>query len=94
METEIVDKIEEQVISTQGVRNVTSQIQQGQASITLEFEIDRNIDAALTEVQSKLSNVELPISGADTPTIVKSNPEDQPIRAAERVLGTSATCMR
>src|ERR1700677_884353 len=78
METEIVDKIEEQVISTQGVRNVTSQIQQGQASITLEFEIDRNIDAALTEVQSKLSDVQLPI-GADTPTIVKSNPEDQPI---------------
>src|SRR5277367_6602188 len=78
METEIVDRIEEQVISTQGVRNVTSQIQQGQASITMEFEIDRNIDAALTEVQSKLSNVELPL-GADAPTIVKSNPEDQPI---------------
>jgi len=78
METEIVDKIEEQVISTQGVRDVTSQIQQGQASITLEFEIDRNIDAALTEVQSKLSNVQLPL-GADTPTIIKSNPEDQPI---------------
>jgi hydrophobe/amphiphile efflux-1 (HAE1) family protein len=86
METEIVDKIEEQVVSTQGVRNVTSQIQQGQASITLEFEIDRNIDAALTEVQSKLSNVELPI-GADTPTIVKSNPEDQPIV----LLSTSST---
>ncbi len=78
METEIVDKIEEQVISTQGVRDVTSQIQQGQASITLEFEINRDIDAALTEVQSKLSNVSLPI-GADRPTIVKSNPEDQPI---------------
>src|SRR5271163_1090001 len=78
METEIVDKIEEQVVSTQGVRDVTSQIQQGQASITLEFEIDRNIDAALTEVQSKLSNVTLPI-GADSPTIVKTNPEDQPI---------------
>src|SRR5260221_1606988 len=78
METEIVDKIEGQVLSTQGVRDVTSQIQQGQASITLEFDIDRNIDAALTEVQSKLSNVELPL-GADTPTIVKSNPEDQPI---------------
>jgi hydrophobe/amphiphile efflux-1 (HAE1) family protein len=78
METEIVDKIEEQVIATQGVRNVTSQIQQGQASITMEFEIDRNIDAALTEVQSKLSNVELPL-GADQPTIIKSNPEDQPI---------------
>jgi HAE1 family hydrophobic/amphiphilic exporter-1 len=78
METEIVDKLEEQLISTQGVRDVTSQIQQGQASITLEFEINRNIDAALTEVQSKLSNVTLPI-GADSATIVKTNPEDQPI---------------
>ncbi len=78
METEIVDRIEEQLISTQGIRDVTSQIQQGQASITLEFEINRNIDAALTEVQSKLSNVTLPI-GADSPTIIKSNPEDQPI---------------
>ncbi|HEX4141441.1 MAG TPA: efflux RND transporter permease subunit [Candidatus Methylacidiphilales bacterium] len=78
METEIVDRIEEQVLSIEGIRGVNSQIQQGQASITMEFEIDRNIDAALTEVQSKLSNVELPL-GADSPTIVKSNPEDQPI---------------
>src|SRR6201996_8558861 len=78
METEIVDRIEEQVLSIEGIRNVNSQIQQGQASVTMEFEIDRNIDAALTEVQSKLSDVELPF-GADAPTIVKSNPEDQPI---------------
>jgi HAE1 family hydrophobic/amphiphilic exporter-1 len=78
METEIVDKIEEQVIATQGVRDVTSQIQQGQAAITLEFDVGRDIDAALTEVQSKLSTVTLPI-GADQPTIVKSNPEDQPV---------------
>ena len=78
METEIVDRIEEQVLSIEGIRNVNSQIQQGQASVTMEFEIDRNVDAALTEVQSKLSNVELP-SGADPATIVKSNPEDQPI---------------
>ena len=78
METEVVDKIEEEVISTQGLRDVTSQIQQGQASITLEFNLDRNIDAALTEVQSKLSDVVLPL-GADPPTILKTNPEDQPI---------------
>ena len=78
METEVVDKIEEAVISTQGLRDVTSQIQQGQASVTLEFDIDRNIDAALTEVQSKMSEVTLPL-GTDPSTIIKSNPEDQPI---------------
>jgi len=78
METEIVDRIEEEVLSIEGIRNVSSQIQQGQASVTMEFEINRNIDSALTEVQSKLSDVELP-SGAEQPTIIKSNPEDQPI---------------
>jgi hydrophobe/amphiphile efflux-1 (HAE1) family protein len=78
METEMVDPIEESVISTQGLRGMSSNIQQGQAAITLEFDINRNIDAALTEVQSKISAVKLPV-GSDEPTMNKINPEEQPI---------------
>jgi HAE1 family hydrophobic/amphiphilic exporter-1 len=78
METEIVDRIEESIVSTQGIRDITSSIQQGQASTTIEFDLSRNVDAALTEVQSKISAVSLPVD-ADLPTITKSNPEDQPI---------------
>lgn len=78
METELVDPIEEAVISTQGLRDISSNIRLGQASVTLEFDIDRNIDSALTEIQSKISSFRLP-NGADQPTITKTNPEDEPI---------------
>ncbi|MDR0534377.1 MAG: efflux RND transporter permease subunit [Verrucomicrobiales bacterium] len=78
MESELVDPIEGAVIATQGLRNISSSIQMGQATITLEFDISRDIDSALTEVQSKLTSVRLPI-GATTPTINKINPNEQPI---------------
>lgn len=78
MESVVVDPIEEAVISTQGLRNVSSNIQLGQAAVTLEFDVDRNVDSALTEVQSKISAVKLPPE-VDQPTINKINPEDQPI---------------
>lgn len=78
METEIVDRLEEVIVSTQGLRDIVSSIRQGEAAITLEFDLSRNVDAALTEVQSKISAVQLPI-GVQAPTITKTNPEDQPI---------------
>ncbi|HEY8964875.1 MAG TPA: efflux RND transporter permease subunit, partial [Candidatus Methylacidiphilales bacterium] len=78
METAVVDPLESTLISTEGIRNMSSNIQLGQASITVEFELSRNIDAALTEVQSKISAVRLPI-GVAQPTIDKTNPEDEPI---------------
>ncbi|MBI4549490.1 MAG: efflux RND transporter permease subunit, partial [Candidatus Omnitrophica bacterium] len=80
MESDVVDVIEDAVMGIQGLRDVTSSIRQGQAAITLEFELERDIDVALQEVQSKLSEVgrRLP-SEIDPPVIQKSNPEDQPI---------------
>jgi hydrophobe/amphiphile efflux-1 (HAE1) family protein len=90
LETSIVDPIEEAVISSQGLRNITSFIEQGQASIILEFELGRPIDAALTEVQSKVSSVKLPydtttqaatqtVQPVAQPILTKDNPEEQPI---------------
>lgn len=78
LETEIVDKIEQNVISVQGIRDVISSIKQGQANITVEFELSRDIDAALQEVQSAISRIRLP-KDVDPPTISKNNPDDQPI---------------
>jgi len=46
METAIVDPLESSLISTEGIRSMSSNIQLGQASITLEFDLSRNIDAA------------------------------------------------
>jgi HAE1 family hydrophobic/amphiphilic exporter-1 len=78
MEAQIVDRLEQAIVSVEKVKDITSSIRQGTASITLEFDIDRNIDAALQEVQSKISSVRLP-EDVDPPTITKTNPDDQPI---------------
>lgn len=78
IEAEIVDTIEQAVIAVEGIEELTSTIRQGQASISLEFSIDRNIDAALQEVQASISRIRLP-EDVDLPTIRKQNPEDQPI---------------
>lgn len=78
IESEIVDQLENKLISIEGIRDISSNIRQSQATITLEFELNRNVDAALQEVQSAISRTRLP-KDVDAPTISKSNPDDQPI---------------
>ncbi len=80
LETDVVDIIEDSVMGVEGVRNISSSTKQGVAQITLEFDLERDVDIALQEVQSKISEVQrrLPID-IDPPVITKMNPEDQPI---------------
>lgn len=80
METDVVDIIEDSVMGVAGIREVSSSTRQGNASITLEFELEQDIDIALQEVQSKITEVQrrLP-KEIDPPVITKANPEDQPI---------------
>ena len=78
METEIVNPIEQAVISVQGVQDIESDMRQGSASIKLTFYTGKNIDAALQETNSKLRSVRLP-SDVQTPTINKINTDDNPI---------------
>lgn len=80
METDIVDIIEDSVMGIEGLREVSSSSRQGSSNISLEFDLNRDIDVALQETQSKLAEVQrrLP-ENIDPPVIRKSNPEDQPI---------------
>lgn len=78
VEATIVDRIEQSVISIEGIKDISSSIKQGSATITLEFDINRNVDVALQEVQANISRLKFPES-VDPPTITKTNPEDQPI---------------
>jgi HAE1 family hydrophobic/amphiphilic exporter-1 len=80
MESDVVDIIEDSVMGIQGLRDVSSSSSEGKASIKLEFDLDRDIDVALQEVQSKISEARrrLP-TDVDPPIIQKFNPEDQPI---------------
>jgi multidrug efflux pump len=80
METDVVDLVEDAVTSVEGVKEVTSSSRQGSANITVEFELERDIDVALQDVQSKLSQLQrrLP-QDIDPPIVSKTNPEDEPI---------------
>lgn len=78
MESEIVDPMEQSLVSIEGIREISSSIRQGQVNISLEFDLKRNVDAALQEIQSAVSRVRLP-QDADLPIVRKNNPEDQPI---------------
>ena len=78
MEAEVVDRIERALLSVEGLREVTSNVRQGAAEINLEFNLERNVEAALQEVQTALASQRLP-PDLDPPVIRKQNPEEDPI---------------
>ncbi len=80
MESAVADVLEDSVMSIEGIRNVSSTSQEGLTNITIEFELSRDINAALQEVQSRILQAQrnLP-TDIDPPIVTKSNPEDQPI---------------
>jgi HAE1 family hydrophobic/amphiphilic exporter-1 len=80
VESDVVDVIESALMGVEGVDSISSSVRRGGANITVEFNLNRNLDSALTDVQSKISSTmrRLP-KDMDTPTISKVNPDDQPI---------------
>jgi len=80
IETDVVDILEEVVTSVEGVKEVSSTSRQGSANVSIEFELERDIDVAMQDVQSKISQAQrrLPLD-IDPPVVSKSNPEDEPI---------------
>lgn len=78
VEAEVIDPIEQALLAVEGIEEMRASIRQGSGSITLNFNIDRNVDIALQEVQTAISQVRLP-DDVDPPTIRKRNPEEAPI---------------
>ncbi|MGE5309433.1 MAG: efflux RND transporter permease subunit, partial [Deltaproteobacteria bacterium] len=80
METDVVDPVESAIMGIQGLRDVSSTINQGAATVTIEFDLGRNIDFAVQEVQTKISQAQRSLpKDMDPPIVTKVNPEDQPI---------------
>lgn len=80
MENDVVEPLEEALSQVEGIRTIESRATQGGASISIELDLDRSVDAALQDVQTKVSQAarRLP-QDIDPPVISKSNPEDNPI---------------
>lgn len=80
METEVVDPIEEALMSVGGIQEIYTNARFGSANITAEFDLSKEIDVAVQEIQTKIAQVRrlLP-NEIEPPIISKINPEDQPV---------------
>ncbi|MFN5812419.1 MAG: efflux RND transporter permease subunit, partial [Burkholderiales bacterium] len=55
METEVARKIENAVVSAQGLKNIYTKVQDGSVLITCEFRIEKPIQEALDEIRSAVN---------------------------------------
>jgi HAE1 family hydrophobic/amphiphilic exporter-1 len=80
MEADVIDPLEDALASVQGVKNISSKVKVGVAEVTIEFNLDRNIDLAFQDVQAKVAQVQevMPL-GVKPISMMKINPEDFPI---------------
>lgn len=80
MEKDVVEPIESGLVSVEGVQYIESSIKTGSAQVSVSFDLSKDINVAVQEVQSALGRVQrlLP-DGVESPSISKSNPEDRPV---------------
>jgi multidrug efflux pump subunit AcrB len=91
MESAVSDVIESAVMAVDGVQLVQSTSQQGLTQITIQFSLEQDVNVALQQVQTKVSQAQKNLPQTiDPPIITKTNPGDQPIMWAG-VYSTKAT---
>src|SRR4051812_21040826 len=74
MESAVADIIEDAVMSVDGIQLVQSTSQQGMAQITIQFSIHQDINVALQQVQTKVSQAQKNLPQTiDPPVITKTN---------------------
>ena len=80
VEREILQPIEQALAQVEGVQSIQAQARQGSARITCSFDMSRNVDLALQDVQAKVAQTQRSLP-ADVPaaSVSKSNPDDTPI---------------
>jgi HAE1 family hydrophobic/amphiphilic exporter-1 len=81
MAAAVATPLEGQFSTIAGLDSLSSTSAQGTTSITLQFSLDRNIDAAAQDVQSAIAAAQrkLPPSMPTPPSFRKVNPADSPI---------------
>ncbi|MBK9219279.1 MAG: efflux RND transporter permease subunit [Uliginosibacterium sp.] len=80
METEIARKIENSVASLQGIKHIYTLIQDGSATITVEFRLEKPTQEALDDVRDAVARIRSDLPGdMRDPVITKSNLAGTPI---------------
>src|SRR5436190_563701 len=80
VETEVTERLEEQINNIEGIKTLTSESREGVSNITIEFDLSRNIDVAAQDVRDRVSRVrgQLPTDIRE-PIIAKQDSDAQPI---------------
>ena len=81
MAANVATPLERQFLQINGLELVTSKSTQGYATLTLQFNLSKSLDAAATDVQTAITQATggLPVDLPSPPTFSKTNPNDQPI---------------
>lgn len=81
MATSVATPLERRLATIAGVNEITSNSGNGSARVTLQFDLNRNIDAAAREVQAAInaSRADLPSTLRSNPTYRKANPSAAPV---------------
>ena len=80
METQVTEPLESAINGIPGIRSLTSQSKDGSSYITIEFELEVDLETAANDVRDKVSGAmrRLP-RDIDAPTVHKADADAQPI---------------
>ncbi|PAY01443.1 multidrug transporter AcrB [Pseudoalteromonas sp. HM-SA03] len=80
VETKITQVLENRISGIEGIKSINSSSRNGSSNITIEFNIDRDIDAAANDVRERVSRAldRLP-EQVRPPEVSKSNSDESPI---------------
>ena len=92
MASSVATPLERQFGRIAGITEMTSSSSLGTTSITLQFDLNRNIDGAARDVQAAINAARsyLPANLPTNPTYRKVNPADAPIM----ILAIDLECLR
>ena len=81
MASSVATPLERQFSTIAGVQSMSSQNTQGSTTVTVQFTLSRNIDAAAQDVQAAIAKAQglLPTNMPHPPSYQKANPADQPV---------------
>ena len=80
IQSQITEPLEESINGIAGIKNLTSSSRDGRANITVEFDLEANLDNAANDVRDKVASAlgKLP-RDVDPPVVTKANADSQPI---------------
>ena len=80
VETSVTQPLEDQLIAIEGVKHVTSLSREQVSSITVEFELSRDVDAAANDVRDRVARArnDLP-EEAEEPVVAKRDSDAWPV---------------